>query len=99
MNTIITIIVLLVKKTIDADYSPLTKEIESSHEAPQIKLRVRITKYNNIFSKGYTNNWSREITVIDSVLESNTWTYNMKDLSREIMIGSFYEKKLLLIKL
>ena len=72
MNTIITIIVLLVKKTIDADYSPLTKEIESSHKAPQIKLRVRITKYNNIFSKGYTNNWSREITVIDSVLESNT---------------------------
>ena len=60
------------KKTIDADYFPLTKEIESSHKAPQFKLQVRITKHNNIFSKGYTNNWSREITVIDSVLESNT---------------------------
>ena len=33
--------------------------------------RVRITKYKNIFSKGCTINWSREIFVIDSVMKTN----------------------------
>ena len=61
------------KKTVDADYSALAKDIESSHKAPKFKVgdRVRITKYKNIFSKGYTGNWSREIFVIDSVLKTN----------------------------
>ena len=62
------------KKSIDADYSALTEKIESSHEAYKFKVgnRVRITKYKNIFSKGYTDNWSREIFIIDSVLKTNT---------------------------
>ena len=30
---------------------------------------VRITKYRNIFSKGYIQNWSREIFFVDSVLK------------------------------
>ena len=41
--------------------------------------RVRITKYQNIFSKGYIANWLREIFVIDPVLETNPWTYKIKD--------------------
>ena len=42
------------KKTIDADYSALTEEIESRHKAPKFKVgdRVSIIKYKNIFSKG-----------------------------------------------
>ena len=41
------------KKHIHADYSALIKEIESIHEALNLKFgdRVRITKYKNIFSK------------------------------------------------
>ena len=27
-----------------------------------------MTKYKNIFSKGYTENWPREICVVDSVI-------------------------------
>ena len=27
-----------------------------------------MTKYKNIFSKGYTENWPREISVVDSVI-------------------------------
>ena len=48
------------KKPIDADYSVLNKQIESSHKVFKFKVgdRMRITKYKNIFSKGYTNNWS-----------------------------------------
>ena len=29
--------------------------------------RVRISKYNNIFAKGYTPNWSEEVLVIKNV--------------------------------
>ena len=42
------------KKPTDADYSTLTEKIETNCKAPKFKVndRVRITKYNNIFSKG-----------------------------------------------
>ena len=32
-----------------------------------IKFHVRITKYKNIFSKGYTPRWSEELFVIKKV--------------------------------
>ena len=57
--------------------------------------RVRTIKYKNIFSKDYTENWSREIFIIDSVLKTNAWTYKIKDLNGEKIIGTFYEKELL----
>ena len=86
------------KKSINADYSALTEKIETNPKTPKFKAsdRVRITKYKNIFSKGYTENWSREIFIIDSVLKTNPWTYKLKDLNGEKIIGSFYEKELLL---
>ena len=52
---------------------------------------VTITKYKNIFSKGYTENWSREIFIIDPVLQTYPWTYKLKDLKEEKTIGCFYE--------
>ena len=86
------------KKPINADYSALTEKIETNPKAPKFKVndRVRITKYKNIFSKGYAENWSREIFIIDSVLKTNPWTYNIKNINREKIMGSFYEKELLL---
>ena len=45
------------KKTpINADYSTFTEKTETNYKAPKFKVgdRVRITKYKNIFSKGYT---------------------------------------------
>ena len=46
----------------------MTKKIEINPKVAKFKIgeRVRITKYKNIFSKGYTKKWSREIFVIDS---------------------------------
>ena len=40
----------------------------------KVNDKVRITKYKNIFSKGYSENWSSEIFNIDSVLKANPWT-------------------------
>ena len=41
------------KEPIDADYSDLTEEIESSYKAPKFKVgnRVRITKYKSFSVK------------------------------------------------
>ena len=63
------------KKPINANYSDLTEIIETNPIATKFKVddRVRITKYKNIFSKDYTENWSREIFIIDSVLKTNPW--------------------------
>ena len=47
-------------------------------------------KHKNIFRKGYTKNWSRDIFVIDSVMKTNPWTNRIKDSNGEIIIGSFY---------
>ena len=75
----------LVKKTINADDSVLTKNIEANLKAPKFKVndRVKINKYKNIFSKGNTKNWSREIFIIDSALKTNPWTCKIKDLNGE----------------
>ena len=63
------------KKPINVDYSVLTEKIEMNHEDLKFKVgnRVRITKHKNIFSKGYTENWSGDIFIIDSVLKTNPW--------------------------
>ena len=64
------------KKPINADYSDLSENIESNPKAPKFIVNdtVRITKYKNIYSKSYRENWSREIFIIDSVLKTNPWT-------------------------
>ena len=99
MNTIILIIILLVKK--NADYSALTKKTETNPKAPKLKVSesVKITKYKNNFSKGYTEKCSGEIFIIDSVLKTNLWTCKIKDLNGEKTIARFYEKELLLSRL
>ena len=86
---------------IHAGYSALTEKIETNLKAPKFKVndRVRITKYKNIFSKDSTQNWSREVFIINSVLKTSPSTYKIKYLNGEKIIGVFYEKKLLLRKL
>ena len=56
--------------------------------------RVRISKLKNIFAKGYTPNWSTEIFIVDKINGTVPYTYNLKDLNDEEIIGSFYDKEL-----
>ena len=56
--------------------------------------RVRISRYKNIFAKGYTPNWSKEISIVDKINDTVPYTYNLKDLNDEEIIGSFYDKEL-----
>ena len=56
--------------------------------------RVRISRHKNIFAKGYTPNWSKEVFIVDKVNDTVPYTYNLKDLNDEEIIGSFYDKEL-----
>ena len=69
---------------------------ESSKKDPKFKVgnNVRISKYKNVFAKGYTPNWSKEVFVINKVQNTVPWTYLINDLSGEEIMGSFYEKEL-----
>ena len=56
--------------------------------------RVRISKFKNIFAKGYTPNWSREIFIVNKINDTVPYTYNLKDLNDEEIKGSFYDREL-----
>ena len=56
--------------------------------------RVRISKFKNIFAKGYTPNWSSEIFIADKINDAVPYTYNLKDLNDEEILGSFYDREL-----
>ena len=56
--------------------------------------RVRISKFKNIFAKGYASNWSSEIFIVNKVNDTVPYTYNLKDLNDEEIIGSLYDKEL-----
>ena len=56
---------------------------------------VWISKYKNIFAKGYTPNWPEEVFVIKKVKNTVPWTYVINNLIDEEIIGTFYEKELL----
>ena len=60
---------------------------------------VRISNFKNIFAKGYTPNWSKEIFIVDKINDTVPYTYNLKDLNDEEIIGSFYDQELQKTKL
>ena len=70
------------------------KEVSDKDSEFKIGDHVRISKYKNIFAKGYTPNWSEEVFVIKKVKNTVPWTYVINDLNGEEIIGTFYEKEL-----
>ena len=63
---------------------------------PKFKVgdHVRISKYKNIFAKGYTKNWSERVFVVSKIKNTVPWTYVISDLKGEPITGSFDEKEL-----
>ena len=76
------------QKPINANYSASTENIKTNPKAHTFKVNdiIRITKYKNIFSKGYNENWSRESFVIDSAFKTNPWIHKVKDLNGELVM-------------
>ena len=69
---------------------------ESNEKDPKFKVNdhVRISKYKNIFAKGYAPNWSEAIFVVKKIKNTVPGTYVISDLNGEEIIESFYEKEL-----
>ena len=55
---------------------------------------ARISKYKNVFAKGYAPNWSEEVFVVSTTKNTVPWNYVINDLNEEEITGSFYEKEL-----
>ena len=56
--------------------------------------RVRISRHKNIFAKGCAPKWGSEVFIINKINDTVPYTYNLKDLNVEEIIGSFYDKEL-----
>ena len=84
-------------KPIDVTSDSYAEYNEDSNEKdPKFKIddRVRISKYKNIFAKGYSQNWSKEVFIISKMKNRVLWTYVISDLNGEPIDGTFYEKEL-----
>ena len=55
----------------------------SNDKDPKFKVsgHVRISKFKNIFAKGYTPSWSEEVFVIKKVKDTVPWSYVINDLN------------------
>ena len=62
-----------------------TKDATNYATNPKFKVgnHVRISKYKNIFAKGYSPNWSEEVFVINKIKNTVPWTYVINDLNGE----------------
>ena len=69
-------------------------EYNENPNKKDLKLKVgdhvRISKYKNIFAKGYTSNWSEEIFIISKIKNTVPWTYVINDLNGEEITGRFF---------
>ena len=78
----------------DHTYIDFEKEVNGKDPKFKVVDYARISKYKNIFAKGYTPNWSEEVFVISKIKNTVPWTYVINDLNSEEIIRSFYEKEL-----
>ena len=70
------------------------KEVNNKDLKFRVGDHVRISKYKNIFAKGYTPNWSEEVFISSKIKNTVPWTYVINDLNGEEIIGTFYENEL-----
>ena len=84
-------------KHVDANPSMHTDvKKENKEEGTKFKVgdNVIISKYKNIFAKGYVPNWYEEVFVIKKVKNTVPWiNYVMSALNGEEVVGTFYEEE------
>ena len=84
-------------KPVDAKDNTYIDSVKAVNDKdPKFKVggHVRISKYKNIFAKGYMPNWPEEFFLIKKAKNTVPWTYVINDLNSEEIIGTFYEKEL-----
>ena len=84
---------------VDASNNP--DKVKYTFNFKNIKLKLKVGDYvrnadkPNIFSKGYTSNWNRELFKVNEVLKTQPPTYKIEDINGEIIEGKYYEQELL----
>ena len=84
---------------VDASNNP--DKVKYTFNFKNIKPKLKVGDYvrnadkRNIFSKGYTSNWNRELFKVIEVLKTQPPAYKIEDINGEIIEGKFYEQELL----
>ena len=73
----------------DNRYIDFEKQVNDKDPKFKVGDHVRISKYKNIFTKGYTPNWSEEVFVVSKIKNTVPWTYVINDLNGEETIRTF----------
>ena len=68
------------------------KEVNDKDPKFKVGDHVRISKYKNIFAKGYTPNWSEEVFVIKEVKNIVPWTMLLVILMMKKLLEYFMKK-------
>ena len=70
--------------------------VENNDKDPKFKVgnHVTLLKYENIFAKGYTPNWSEDVFVIKKVINNVPWTCVIENLNEKELFGMYSEKEL-----
>ena len=61
----------------------------------QVGDYVRVPDKRNLYSKGYTTNWNRELFKVHKNNNTNPVTYSLVDENNEQIEGKYYEQELL----
>ena len=78
----------------DNTYIDFKKEVNDKDPKFKVDDNVRISKYTNIFAKGYTRNWSEEVFVISNIKNTVPWTYVINDFNGDEIIRTFCKEEL-----
>ena len=69
-------------------YIDFDKEGNNKNHKFQVVDQVRISKYENIFAKGYSPNWSEESFVIKKFKNTVPWIYVFSDINGKEIVGT-----------
>ena len=84
---------------VDASNNP--DKVKYTFSFKNIKPKLNVGDYvrnvvkRNIFSKGYTSNWNKEMFKVNEVLKTHPPTYKIEGVNGEIIEGKYYEQELL----
>ena len=84
---------------VDASNNP--DKVKYTFSFRNVKPKLKVVDYvrnadkRNIFSKGYTFNWNRDLLKVNEVLKTQPPTHKIEDINGDIIEGKYYEHELL----
>ena len=67
-------------------YAEYNKELNKKGRKFKVDDHVRISKYKNIFAKGYVPNWSKEVFIVNKIKNTVPWIYTISDLNGNLEV-------------